>query len=147
MSSHKRSGTRLYNIWNGMKQRCRDKNHIKYKNYGARGIRVCDDWLHDFMNFYNWAINNGYKENLTIDRIDVNGNYEPSNCQWLTNFEQQHNKTNLIILEYDGKSLCISEWARLLNIPETTLRSRHRRGWPDNECLMGRCCQVVVMGV
>ena len=137
-STHGKSGTRLYCIWQGMKQRCHDKHHPKYKNYGARGIIVCQEWLDDFMNFYDWAINNGYQENLTINRINTNGNYEPDNCNWLTNLEQQHNKTNSVTLEYNGKSLCISEWARLLNVPEGTIRARHKRGWPDNECLAGR---------
>ena len=88
---------RLYRIWNGMKTRCSNPNKKEYKNYGGRGIKVCDEWV-KYENFYNWAINNGYKHHLTIERINNNGNYEPSNCTWITIQEQQKNKrtTNLI---------------------------------------------------
>lgn len=88
------SKTRLFRIFQGMKTRCYNPNGKIYKYYGARGIRICDKWLDDFKTFYYWAINNGYTDNLTIDRIDVNGNYCPSNCRWITLSEQQTNKTN-----------------------------------------------------
>lgn len=82
---------RLYRIWNGMKTRCSNPNKKEYKNYGGRGIKVCDEWL-KYENFYNWAINNGYKDNLTIERINNDSDYEPSNCTWITIQEQQKNK-------------------------------------------------------
>ena len=75
-----------------MNTRCYYKNTDFYKYYGGRGIRICDDWKYDFVNFYNWSISNGYKDNLSIDRINVNGNYEPNNCRWATNLEQALNK-------------------------------------------------------
>ena len=76
-----------------MKSRCTNKNDPDYKKwYGSRGIKVCDEWQNDFLKFYNWAINNGYKDNLSIDRINVNGNYEPSNCKWATDIEQANNR-------------------------------------------------------
>lgn len=84
--------TRLYSIWHDMNTRCYYKNTDFYKYYGGRGIRICDDWKYDFVNFYNWSISNGYKDNLSIDRINVNGNYEPNNCRWATNLEQALNK-------------------------------------------------------
>lgn len=86
---------RLYRIWTGMKTRCSNPNRKEYKNYGGRGIKVCKKWL-TYKNFYNWAIRNGYKDNLTIDRIDNDGNYEPKNCRWITIQEQQKNKKRKI---------------------------------------------------
>ena len=89
---HNMSFTPLYKIWHSMKQRCYYKQNISYKYYGARGITVCNEWKDDFMSFYNWAINNGYKKGLSIDRINVEGNYEPTNCRWATAKEQANNR-------------------------------------------------------
>lgn len=83
---------RLYGIWHGMKQRCYWENYKQYKDYGGRGIIVCDEWKDDFDAFYEWAIKNGYTNNLTIDRIDNDGNYEPSNCRWATKAAQNRNR-------------------------------------------------------
>ena len=91
---HGMRNTRLYSIWHGMKERCYNTKHKFYKHYGGRGIKVCEEWKNDFQTFADWALSHGYADNLTIDRIDVNGNYEPSNCQWATNAEQQRNKRN-----------------------------------------------------
>lgn len=91
-TSHGLSDTRLYTIWQGMKQRCYYPKHKDYHNYGGRGITVCNEWLVDFVSFYNWAITNGYRDNLSIDRIDVDGNYTPDNCKWSTWREQRLNQ-------------------------------------------------------
>ena len=93
-TKHGLKKTRLYNIWINMKQRCYNNRNPKYPIYGKRGISICSQWLKNFITFYNWAILNGYKDTLTIDRINVNGNYEPNNCRWITNQEQQRNKRN-----------------------------------------------------
>lgn len=92
ITSHKLSNTRLYNIWCAMKQRCYYSKHKDYHNYGGRGITVCEEWKNDFKSFYDWSITHGYADNLTIDRMDVNGNYEPNNCRWATAKEQRLNQ-------------------------------------------------------
>ena len=99
---HGMTGTKIFNVWLGIKERCYNKNHLGYKNYGGRGITVCDEWLNDFMNFYNWSMKNGYKEELdergrnllTIDRIDNDKGYSPDNCRWTTSKIQNRNKRN-----------------------------------------------------
>lgn len=102
---------RLYSIYRDMKARCFNKNNIAYKYYGGKGITICEYWLSDFRNFYNWAINNGYKDNLTIDRINNNGNYEPSNCRWITRKQQMNNMSRNHIVDINGVKKTISEWA------------------------------------
>lgn len=122
--THNKTNTKLYRTWQNMKRRCDNKKTKSYKYYGEKGIRVCDEWLHDFMNFYNWAMQNGYKEELSIDRINVNGNYEPNNCRWVDIETQANNKTNNHFLSYNGKTLTINQWAKELNIPRETIKSR-----------------------
>lgn len=119
-----------------MKGRCYNKNHTKYPNYGARGIKVCDEWLHEFMNFYNWSMSHGYKDNLTIDRIDVNGNYEPNNCRWADAKQQMRNTTRNVYYTINGETHCLSEWCEILNLNYQTVHSRmHKLGWSINEAL------------
>ena len=116
-TSHKLSNTRLYNIWSGMKQRCYYTRHISYHTYGGRGITVCDEWKNDFKTFYDWAITHGYRDDLSIDRIDVNGNYEPNNCRWATNAEQSRNVSNNVYVTLDGETRVIMDWCKILSIP------------------------------
>lgn len=127
---HGLSKNRIYGIWGGIKNRCLNKNEPIYCRYGGRGITVCDEWRNDFTSFYNWSIENGYREDLTIDRIDNNGNYEPSNCRWVTMKEQCSNRSSTRILLYKGEKHCAMEWANKLGIKYVTLIHRLERGWP-----------------
>ena len=121
--THGQSNTRLYNIWCKIKARCNNINSPDYKRYGGRGINICNEWLH-FENFYNWSINNGYSENLSIDRINNNQGYNPENCRWITMFEQTGNKRNNHIIFYKEKEQTIAEFAREYNIEYSTLWAR-----------------------
>lgn len=93
-TTHGLHNTRLYGIWSKMKSRCYNAHNKDYKDYGGRGIKICKEWQKDFINFYNWAMNNNYKKDLSIDRIDVNGDYCPKNCRWADAYTQASNKRN-----------------------------------------------------
>lgn len=122
--------TRLYSIWSQMKNRCFNQNAERYSDYGGRGITVCDEWKDDFKAFYDWSMSNGYSDNLTIDRINNDGNYEPSNCRWVDVLTQVNNSRHNHMIEYCGESHSMSEWSRILNIPYYLLRNRiNVYGW------------------
>lgn len=126
----------LYSTWQGMRQRCLDKNSSHYKYYGAKGITICDEWLNDYTKFYKWAIENGASKEFTIDRIDVNGNYEPSNCRWVDAITQANNKTQNRIIEYNGEKLTLAQWSRKTKIKEGTIRMRiDKYGYTIDEAL------------
>lgn len=136
---HGLSRSRIYKIYKGMKTRCYHKECPEYSNYGGRGIKICDEWLDEekgFLNFYNWSNKNGYSEQLTIDRIDVNGNYEPSNCRWVNRKVQMNNTRRNDFIEYNGEVHTLSEWAELYGIGNKTLFTRiHRLGWDIHRAL------------
>lgn len=122
---------RLYIIWGSMKARCYQKTAKSYKDYGERGISVCEEWKNDFLSFYNWAISNGYSDKLTLDRIDNNSGYEPSNCRWVTHKIQENNRRCVPKYTYNGMTHTITEWSELLGINAKALRKRIRiLGWP-----------------
>lgn len=128
-TKHGKRHTRLYGIWKTMKSRCYNEKFPKYQKYGARGIKICEDWKNDFKKFYEWANQNGYSENLSIDRIDVNGDYEPKNCRWVNAKIQANNKTTNRYVQYKGEVKSIAEWASILNMNCATLRGRLNAGW------------------
>lgn len=121
--------TDLRRKWREMKLRCSDRHRDNYKNYGARGISVCADWDNDYYKFEEWAINNGYKIGKSLDRIDVNGNYEPSNCRWIDLRYQARNKRNTIYLTAFGETKCLSDWIEEYGIKRSTVTERIKRGW------------------
>lgn len=128
--SNKKHGlykTKLYRVWHAMKDRCYNHNDKKYTNYGGRGITVCNQWKYNFADFYSWAISNGYKEGLSIDRINNNGNYEPSNCRFADVYTQANNKTTNTFLTYKGESKTLSQWARETGIDNDTIKWRIKR--------------------
>lgn len=137
LTTHGRSDERLYGIWKGMFYRCNNENATEYHNYGGRGIAVCEEW-ENIENFIKWAIENGYKETLTLDRIDVNGNYCPENCRWATMEEQSNNKRTNVHITHNGETMTIAQWSRRTGIPYGTLSARKRRGWSDAECIDGK---------
>lgn len=126
---HGLSRTRIYKIYNNMKIRCDNPNDQHYPNYGGRGITVCSYWrgIMGFTHFYEWAMKNGYRDDLTIDRIDVNGNYEPDNCKWATTQEQQENKRTNVRYEVNGELLLMKEIVEKYNISQSTLYDRTKK--------------------
>lgn len=126
---HGMSDTKIFKRWHHIKERCNNPHNKAYKYYGGRGIKMCDEWNTNFINFYDWSINNGYQDNLTIDRIDVNGDYCPENCRWTTIKEQNTNKTNNIWVEINGKKDLITNWCKIYNINRSAVYKRIKRGW------------------
>lgn len=134
---HHGFGTRLYRIYRGMWQRCYDKNANHYSRYGGRGITICDEWLgkDGFIHFREWSINNGYSEELSIDRIDNEKGYSPDNCRWCTVKQQQNNRGCNVFLTFKGEKHTMAEWAEILDMNVHTINSRHRAGWSDDDIL------------
>lgn len=133
--THGLSGTRIYDIYSHMIDRCYKTRVSNYKNYGGRGIKVCEEWKNSPSAFFEWAFDNGYKENLTIDRIDVNGNYEPSNCKWSTLEEQANNKRDNVRTEVNGEVLTLAEIAKKYGFKKGTIWWRYKHKWRGNELI------------
>jgi hypothetical protein len=125
---------RIYQIWENMKQRCYNPKAKNYKNYGGRGIIVCDEWL-DFSPFEKWSLNNGYADNLTLDRKENDKNYSPDNCRWITNFEQQSNSRKNVWVTYNGETLTISQWSRKVGVHRSLISHRLKAGHPVEKAL------------
>lgn len=125
---HGGHGTRLYSIWKGMNTRCNSKNTDYYKHYGGKGVKICDEWK-DFSVFRDWALTNGYADNLTLDRIDFNGDYCPDNCRWLTMKEQSNNRSTNHRITYKGMTKTISQWADYFGLSYGAMSARVYNGW------------------
>lgn len=126
---HGLSKTRLHYIWRAMKDRCYNPKNSHYKSYGERGISLCDDWNNDFVSFYMWAINSGYREGLSIDRIDNEKGYSPDNCKWSTDIEQANNKRKNKFITFNGKSKTLAQWCREFGLNYHSVQSRLNNGW------------------
>lgn len=136
MATHRKSNTKLYSVWASMRKRCNSEKDDSYKHYGGRGIKVCDAWNNSFEEFYKWSMENGYKEGLSIDRIDVNGDYYPENCRWATWIEQANNTRKNKFLTFNGETYTMAEWARITGIPEGVIQLRlSRLGWSVERAL------------
>lgn len=133
---HGKTNTRLYTIWGSMLKRCRNENDPAYPRYGGRGIAVCLEWC-DFENFQAWAIENGYSENLTLDRKDTNGDYCPENCRWTTPKVQSNNKRNNHNLTIFGETHTVAEWSEISGTKRVTIHARLRRGLDAQNAVFG----------
>lgn len=125
---------RLYSVWAGMKRRCFNLNDSGYVNYGGRGITVCAEWM-SFDPFRKWALSNGYRDDLTIERNDNDGNYTPGNCRWATKSEQNSNSRHCRFLTHKGQTRTIAQWAEVVGMNRDTLRNRLNRGWAIDQAL------------
>ena len=129
-TKHGKHDTRLYRIWKAMRNRCLNPNSPDFQKwYGAKGITVCQEWINDFSPFEKWAIENGYQDTLTLDRIDVNSNYSPQNCRWVSNSIQQNNKTTNHLLTYNNETHTLAEWSKITGIDRSAILARIKRGW------------------
>lgn len=137
MSLTKENGktTRLYRIYSSMKQRCYNPKRDNYKHYGGKGIKICDEWKKSFKAFYDWSMSNGYTNKMSIDRINVNGNYQPDNCRWISMFEQQSNKSTNTLLTYNGKTQILQRWAEETGLKSYRICTRLKRGWSVERAL------------
>lgn len=132
---HGGSRTKLYRVWDGMKKRCINLNEPAYKNYGGRGISVCDEWVRSFESFRDWGLSHGYRDGLSIDRVNNDGDYCPENCRWADAKTQGNNRRSNRLLEFSDETHTISEWSDLTGIPQDVITYRIKAGWPVEKAL------------
>lgn len=133
---------RLYGIWKGIKVRTHNTHHKDYKYCGAKGITICDEWDKSYEAFKEWALNNGYRDDLTIDRIDNSGNYCPENCRWADLYTQANNKSNNHLITYNGKTQNMTQWAREIGVCRELIKDRLKSGWSVEDALTKRKCEL-----
>ena len=132
----RRVRTRLYEVWASMRKRCLVPSCPDFPRYGGRGITICDEWLQDYGAFRSWAVSQGgYRKGLTLDRKDSNGNYEPSNCRFVTKADQQLNIRRAIKLTARGETRSLAEWARVSGVAPDLIRTRYYNGWPHERAI------------
>lgn len=135
VTTHGAAETRLYHIWEGMKSRCMNGSDRSYKDYGGRGITVCAEWENSFEAFRDWALENGYRDNLTIDRENNDGPYSPNNCRWATAKQQGNNRRSNRMIAHNGETHTLTQWAELTGIKYEALCQRLRNGWSVERAL------------
>ena len=139
---HGMAGERIYRIWAGMKTRCYNSHSRGYKYYGKKGVSVCEEWRGSFEKFYGWAVNNGYDENLTIDRIDSSKGYSPDNCRWVSMETQNRNKDSVVPITYNGKTMLLGDWAKSIGICYASLYDRIKRHGLEIALATPKNCRV-----
>lgn len=138
VATHGGSKDDAYQPWHAMRQRCYNPKYHAYHRYGGRGIRMCQEWRNDYLSFKKWALANGYRNDLQLDRIDNDGNYEPSNCRWITRREQANNRHTNIMLTVMGATKTLREWSCYSGDRRATIYRRYYLGWNKYECVFGR---------
>lgn len=134
-TTHGLSKTPIYSVWRAMKDRCLNPNDRAYKNYGERGIKICDEWKDSFERFYSWALNSGYIKGLTIERKDNDGPYSPENCTWIPRREQSKNRRNSRWISFRGERKTVAGWSKYFGINRKTLIDRLDHGWDIESAL------------
>lgn len=145
LTKHGKSETRIYSIWKGMRSRCKNEKAIGFKRYGGRGITICDEWdgADGVNNFYKWALENGYNDSLTIDRINNDGNYCPENCRWVSMTTQLNNKSDNAIIVINDKAHTIAEWARIAGVSWKTIKRRYAKYHLSGEILLSKSLKEI----
>lgn len=140
--THNLSKTAIYKLYRGIKRRCYNSHEHNYCNYGGRGITMCEEWRNDFIQFYNWALENGYEKGLQIDRIDNNKGYSPENCRFSTAKEQANNRRSNIVIEYEGETQTLTQWCEQFNFNYDCIRQRIAKGWDVYKALFTKVRKV-----
>lgn len=136
ITKHGQSYTKLYGVWGGIKERCFNSNSKSYENYGGRGITVCAEWKDDFLTFKEWAMRNGYKQGLSIDRKNNNLGYYPENCQWADKKTQQNNRRANHFISLNGVKKTVKQWEEITGIKANTIIRRIRSGWASERAIL-----------